>query len=169
MTVERERRDHDEGPAPGFPPTIIVVHPKEKRSKCTVEPLRDRPEFVFWRFPRLGPEPLEGYVRLGLGGPVLSEADTEHGLLVLDGTWRLARAMEPSFASVPVRTLPAGWETAYPRKSKLFEDPLGGLATIEAIYASYTVLGRNTTGLLDTYHWADEFRALNAERLTPSA
>lgn len=192
MVEDREVRvESDEAAATDFPPTIIVVHPKEKRSKCTVEPLRGRVGFVFWRFPRLGPEPhevrskvesrrveksrpgfdastltLTGYVRLGLGGPVLSEADAGRGLLVLDGTWRLAGAMESAFASVPVRTLPAGWETAYPRRSKLFEDPLGGLATIEAVYAAYTILGRDTAGLLDAYHWAEEFLALNAGRLT---
>ena len=165
MRVERERREQEQG-APGFPPTIIVIHPKEKRSKCTVEPLRGRAGFVFWKFPRVGPEPLEEYVRLGLGGPVLSAADAGRGLLVLDGTWRLAGAMEPAFAGVPVRTLPAGWKTAYPRKSKLFEDPLGGLATVEAIYAAYTILGRDTAGLLAAYHWAGEFVALNAERIT---
>ena len=170
MRVERERREQEQG-APGFPPTIIVIHPKEKRSKCTVEPLRGRAGFVFWKFPRVGPEPLPcslssktGYVRLGLGGPVLSAADARRGLLVLDGTWRLAGAMQSAFAGVPVRTLPEGWETAYPRRSKLFADPLGGLATIEAIYAAYTILGRDTGGLLDAYHWAEEFLALNAAR-----
>ena len=43
------------------PPTIIVVHPRERRQKCTVEPLRGRAGFVFWRFPETGPEPLEGH------------------------------------------------------------------------------------------------------------
>ena len=89
-----------------MPPTIIVVHPKERRSKCTVEPLRGHPDFVFWRFPRTGPQSLENYVRLGLGGPLLSEDDRDRGLLVLDGTWRLAERMLPMFAHLPVRSLP---------------------------------------------------------------
>ena len=147
-----------------FPPTIIVVHTKEKRSKCTVEPLRGRPGFVFWKYPRIGPEPLDGYLRLGLGGPLLSEQDSSRGLLVLDGTWRLASAIEPAFAHIPVRTLPPDWQTAYPRKSKLFEDPFSGLATIEAVYAAYVILGRDTTGLLDEYHWAEEFLCANQRR-----
>jgi len=143
------------------PPTVIVVHPKEKRKKCTVEPLRGRADIVFWKYPRIGDEPLEGYVRLGLGGPVLSSTDAACGLLVLDGTWRLAGKMEADFADVPVRELPP-WETAYPRTSKLFDDPLGGLATVEALYASYHILGRDVTGLLDAYHWREEFLAKNA-------
>ncbi|MGD9856665.1 MAG: hypothetical protein AB7U20_17095 [Planctomycetaceae bacterium] len=149
------------------PPTMIVVHPKEKRRKCTVEVLRRRADFVFRRYPDVGESPPAGYVRLGLGGIALSTADRGCGLLVLDGTWRLAERMEQDFARIPVRTLPP-WKSAYPRTSKLFDDPHGGLATIEAIYAACHILGRDVSGLLDAYHWRDEFLALNAERISDS-
>ena len=144
------------------PPTIIVVHPKERRKKCTVELLRGNPGFVFWKYPKIGAEPLDGYVQLGFNGPQLSDADAGRGLLVLDGTWRFAATMEQEFADVPVRSLPP-WKTAYPRVSKMFENPADGLATIEAIYLAYKLLGRDTSMLLDEYHWADEFRRLNGE------
>ena len=146
------------------PPTVIVVHPREKRSKCTVECLRGDERFAFWTFPERGDEPLESYVRLGLDGELLSPADADRGLLVLDGTWRLAERMEPFFSELPVRSLPP-WETAYPRISKLFEDPTAGLATIEAVFAAYATLGLDTSGLLDAYHWADEFLTKNRSRL----
>ena len=149
-------------------PTIIVVHPREKRRKCTVEPLRRRDEFVFWTFPKQGGEPLDGYVRLGIGGEELSEADAGSGLLVLDGTWKHAEKMEPFFRDLPIRSLPP-WQTAYPRISKLFEDPTAGLATIEAVYAAHTILGRETTDLLDSYYWADQFVELNRSRITNPA
>lgn len=145
-------------------PTIIVIHPKERRSKCTVEPLRGRPGYVFWKFPETGPEPLTGYVRLGLGGELLSPADRERGLLVLDGTWRLAARMEDPFADLPVRSL-LPWRTAYPRVSKLFDDPAEGLATIEALFAAFTQMGRSTTSLLEGYRWKSRFLDLNAEFL----
>ena len=147
-----------------FPPTVIVVHARERRSKCTVEPLRGREGFVFWKYPERQVPPLKGYVRLGLGGPLLSSADAASGLLVLDGTWRLAERMEKVFAHVPLRSLPP-WKTAYPRTSKTRVDPEGGLATIEAVFAAYTILGRRADLLLDGYLWADEFRALNQEWL----
>ena len=143
------------------PPTIIVVHPREKRSKCSVEPLRGRDGFVFWNFPNRGRESLEGYVRLGLGGELLTPADAGRGLLVLDATWKYAAAMEADYPEIPVRSL-GPWQTAYPRKSKLFEDPAAGLATIEAIYAAYVQMGRETTGLLDAYYWREAFLAANA-------
>lgn len=142
------------------PPTIIVVHPKERRAKCTVRPLRPRADFRFCNYPRVPAIPA-GYVRLGLGGPVLSAADAEAGLLFLDGTWRWAERMEGLVAEVPVRTLPP-LVTAYPRTSKVSEDPASGLATIEAVYAAFRLLGRSTEGLLDHYHWAEEFLARNA-------
>ena len=137
------------------PPTIIVVHPRERCAKCTVHPLRKRKEFVFYKHPRI-PSELPGYVRLGLGGPLLTRADAQSGLLVLDGTWRWVEPMERLTAAVPVRSLPP-LMTAYPRSSKVSDDPEGGLATIEAIYAAYRILGRDTTSLLDHYRWGPQF------------
>jgi pre-rRNA-processing protein TSR3 len=145
-----------------YPPTIVVVHPKERATKCTVAAIRGREGFVFWKFPMRGKAPLDNYVRLGIGGPLLSHEDAERGLLVLDGTWKYAGQMERDFADLPIRSLPA-WKTAYPRSSKLYQDPDQGLATIEAIYAAYTHLGRSTENLLEHYHWAEQFLALNQE------
>jgi pre-rRNA-processing protein TSR3 len=99
-------------------------------------------------------------VRLGLDGPPLTSDDSNCGLLVLDGTWRLADRMEKFFLHVPVRGLP-GVRTAYPRASYVYPDPKEGLATIEAIYAAYRILGRPCDGLLDEYHWTLEFLARN--------
>jgi pre-rRNA-processing protein TSR3 len=147
-----------------FPPTVIVVHPRERRSKCSVQPLRGRDGFVFWKHPRRGAESLDGYVRLGLGGPQLTPADAERGLLILDGTWRYAAAMERDYAELPMRSL-APWQTAYPRTSKLFEDPSAGLATIEALVAAYAQMRRPIDGLLDHYQWREEFLRRNAKML----
>ena len=143
------------------PVTIVVFHPRERRAKCTVRPLRGRADLAFCNFPRM-PHDLTGYVRLGLGGPLLGDADADCGLLVLDGTWRHVDPMERAYRETPVRSLPP-LVTAYPRTSKVRNDPDGGLATIEALYAAYRLLGRDTSGLLDHYHWADEFVARNRE------
>lgn len=144
-----------------LPATIIVVHPRERRAKCTVQALRKQPGFEFYKHPRIPPE-LAGYVRLGFGGPVLSGADANSGLLILDGTWRWVEPMERLAASVPIRSLPP-LITAYPRSSKVSDNPEGGLATIEAIYAAYRLLGRDTTQLLDHYRWGAQFVEQNAE------
>ncbi|WP_459556616.1 ribosome biogenesis domain-containing protein [Lacunimicrobium album] len=147
-----------------FPETIIVVHPNERRSKCSVEPLRGKEGFTFWTYPHKQPEQLTGYVRLGIGGELISPEDATKGLVVLDGTWRWAEKMEQQYQELPIRSLP-NWVTAYPRVSKVYADPQGGLATVEAIYAAYVGLGRNVDGMLDSYYWKEKFLELNAERL----
>lgn len=146
------------------PKTIIVYHRAEKRSKCSVEPLRHTGEYIFWRYPNRGKEPLDGYVRLGIGGPQLSQEDHDRGLVLLDGSWRWAAKMEKSYSDLPVRSL-GPWQTAYPRKSLVFEDPAEGLATIEALYAALCQMGRRDDDILKTYHWGNEFLARNCELL----
>jgi pre-rRNA-processing protein TSR3 len=146
---------------PSPPLTVIITHPKERRAKCTVAWLKGDPRFAFFRGPRR-PENLSGYVRLAMEGPVLSEADADCGLLVLDGTWKLVDRLAPRVDEVPTRRLPP-LQTAYPRTSKVRVDPDGGLATIEAVYAALMILGRDVSGLLSRYHWGDEFLRLNQE------
>ena len=74
----------------------------------------------------------------------------------------VARLHEVGLAhnNVEPRSL-SGWKTAYPRVSKLGTDPDNGLASIEALYLAYHILGRPTEGLLDHYRWAAEFLAAN--------
>lgn len=151
---------------------FIVVHARENRRKCSVEPLRLMPRFRFVEFtrregdrielrPKLPASDLDRCVRLGFGAPPLSKADRDRPLLVLDATWRLVAAMERHFASTPVRSLPS-FATAYPRASKTLVDPVAGLATVEAIYAAFAILGRSTEGILDDYRWREEFLSANA-------
>lgn len=143
-----------------FPPTIIVRHPKENPKKCSVLPLKGRDDVVFLNYPvRVAPA-LGGYVRLAADGPELSAADAACGVLLLDGSWRWAEAMEKAFHHVPPRSL-HGWKTAYPRVSKLGTDPDNGLASIEALYLAHHILGRPTEGLLDAYRWGTEFLKVN--------
>ena len=140
----------------------IVVHPREKLSKCSAWPVRARPEFSFYRFPDQRVPDLENCVRLGRSDELLSPADANKTLTVLDATWRHVEQMEAQYASVPVRGLPPQWRTAYPRISKVFADPSDGLATVEALYVAYRFLGMDPAGLLDSYRWKDRFLELNA-------
>jgi pre-rRNA-processing protein TSR3 len=143
-----------------YPITVIVRHPRENPRKCSILPLRGRPDVLFRMFPVTERPPLEGYVRLAAEGHELSAADAERGLLLLDGSWRWAAAMNREFVDVPPRSL-YGWRTAYPRASKQGTDPDNGLASVEALYAAYQILGRPTDGLLEHYRWAEEFVRLN--------
>jgi pre-rRNA-processing protein TSR3 len=142
------------------PLTVIVRHPKERTRKCSVWPLRERADLVWLSYPVLQRPDLTGYIRLAAEGPELSAADARAGILLLDGSWRWAAAMTRDFADVPPRSL-HGWQTAYPRVSKRGDDPDNGLASVEALFAAYHILGRPTAGLLDHYRWAAEFLRRN--------
>jgi pre-rRNA-processing protein TSR3 len=143
-----------------YPITIIVRHPKENAKKCSVLPLKGRADIQFLSYPVKESPSLEGYLRLAADGAALSIADASCGLLLLDGSWRAADKMVGHFLDVPPRSL-GGWKTAYPRASKLGTDPDNGLASIEALYIAYHVLGRSTKGLLDRYRWAEQFLEIN--------
>jgi pre-rRNA-processing protein TSR3 len=143
-----------------YPPTVIVRHSKENPRKCSILPLRGRPDLLFLTYPVRSRPCLEDYVLLSAEGPPLSGADAPRGLLLLDASWRRAGIMARHFQDVPPRSL-QGYRTAYPRVAKKGTDPDNGLASVEALFLAYHLLGRPTAGLLDHYHWANEFRRFN--------
>jgi pre-rRNA-processing protein TSR3 len=142
------------------PITIIVRNPRENPRKCSVLPLVGRADIQIFTYPPQNLPTLQGYVRLAADGPELSSADRACGILLLDGSWRSASRMIRDFEHVPPRSL-HGWKTAYPRVSKHGTDPGNGLASVEALYVAYHLLGRPTEGLLDQYYWAKQFLELN--------
>ncbi|HEV3258574.1 MAG TPA: hypothetical protein VG013_16990 [Gemmataceae bacterium] len=143
-----------------FPVTVVVRSAHENPRKCSILPLRGRSDLLFLPYPLAEPPPLAGYVRLAAEGPELSAADASYGLLLLDSSWRRAEGMNRQFAYVAPRSL-HGYRTAYPRVAKLGTDPEHGLATVEALFLAYHILGRPTVGLLDHYRWAAEFLRVN--------
>lgn len=135
----------------------IIRHWKERRSKCSLTPLEGRGDLVFHRARAGWTFEAGGFTVLGLDAPLLTEADAGRPLLLLDCTWRLLPDLEACLVGEPVRrTLPAV-QTAYPRVSKLKPDPLGGLASVEALYLARLLLGDGDAGLLEAYHWRDDF------------
>ncbi len=143
-----------------YPPTIIVRDSRENQRKCSILPLQGRPDLVFYTHPVTDELRLDGYLRLAAHGPELTMADAGSGLLLLDGSWRRAGVMTRAYQHVPPRSLRA-YRTAYPRVSKKGTDPKNGLASVEALFLAYHILGRQTEGLLNHYRWAEEFLKLN--------
>ena len=100
---------------------------------------------------------MSGFTVLAMDAPVLSGADAGRPLLLLDSTWRLLPQIEACLHGQGVRrTLPAV-ATAYPRISKIAEDPMGGLASVEALYLAKLMLGQRDDALLAAYYWRSEF------------
>src|SRR5438067_2412189 len=119
-----------------YPPTVIIRSPRENPKKWSVLPLRGREDVLFLTYPVAQPPLLRGYIRLAAEGEELSPRDADHGLLLLDASWRWAEVMNQSFRDVPPRSL-HGYRTAYPRRSKQGTDPENGLASIEALFLAY--------------------------------
>jgi pre-rRNA-processing protein TSR3 len=151
---------------PTYPPTVVVRDAHENPRKCSIVPLRGRADLRFFQYPLATRPPLDGYVRLAAAGPELTAADRAGGLLILDASWRWAESMTRAFLDVPPRSL-HGYNTAYPRVSKRGTDPDNGLATVEALYVAYHILGRPTGGLLDHYRWAAQFLEANGLAAVP--
>lgn len=153
-----------------FSPTIILRHRKENLKKCSLRGLETRTDMRFFTYPRDALPPLDGYVMLSMDGPLLSEDDNQYGLFLIDGTWRYADVMGRFVArtGAPVihRSLPASLRTAYPRRQDDCAEPERGLASVEALYAAYVLMGRSGEGILDNYHWRDEFLRIN-DKLSP--
>ncbi|MEM7175465.1 MAG: hypothetical protein AAF443_06040 [Chlamydiota bacterium] len=161
-------------------PTVIFRHRRENLKKCSLQPIKGRADFWFFTYPTDKLPLLPGYIMLTLGvasqqpaqsfspvskAPLLSKSDCSCGLLLIDATWRYAEKIERQLsaqASWIKRSLPPV-PTCYPRKQLDCSDPCRGLASIEALYLAYYLLGRKTDGLLDHYYWKEPFLARVAE------
>lgn len=147
-----------------FPPTVVIRHRLENLKKCSLRGLEERDDFIFLTYPYTTLPPLDNYIVLTMDAPPLAEEDNAHGLLIIDATWRYAAKMIKPFENQPhllYRSLPSCYRTAYPRRQDDCPDPTRGLASIEAIYLSYLILHRETSGLLDRYYWRDQFLDIN--------
>ncbi|MDE3056086.1 MAG: hypothetical protein KGI80_05315 [Verrucomicrobiota bacterium] len=143
-------------------PTVILRHARENLKKCSLRGLEGRGDFLFFTYPRDTLPDLSGYLLLRVDAPSLSPADCNRGLFLLDATWRLAEKMGKSLPpNLEVRSLPSHFRTAYPREQTDCPDPERGLASIEALFLSYYLMGRSTEGLLDNYYWRTLFLEKN--------
>ena len=150
-------------------PTIILRHRRENLKKCSLRGLESRTDILFFTYPREKLPDLSGYLFLTLNAPPLSKTDSNQGIFLIDGTWRYTEIMTRQLPAFPLplipRSLPAGLKTAYPRRQEDCEDPERGLASIEALFAAYLILERDTEGLLMNYYWQNEFIKLNKDLL----
>lgn len=139
-------------------PDVVIRHPKERKSKCSLQPLRDRPDLRFLNAVSGFRFDATGFILLSVDAPVLSPDDAPWPLLILDSTWRLLPQLEALLDGEPRRrALPSGFRTAYPRNSKISPDPIGGLASVEALFLARYIQGRPDISLLEDYYWRDSF------------
>lgn len=149
-----------------FPHTVIIRHRRENLKKCSLRGLESRSDCRFYKYPmeEWTLPPMENYVLLAMDGEPLSPADATSGLLLIDATWRYAEVMlkfVEGHVKLPHRSIPAQFTTAYPRRQDDCPNPELGLASVEALYIAYHLMGRDPSGLLDNYHWKEAFLQKN--------
>jgi len=138
--------------------TVILRHRREYLPKCSLHGLESRTDLSFYTYPQDKLPDLTGYILLKVGAPPLTKEDADKGLLLIDGTWRLAQVMEKNLPMKLIeRSLPSGYKTAYPRRPTNCPNPEAGLASVEALYLAHQILGLSVEGLLDHYYWKEPF------------
>lgn len=141
---------------------LILRDPRESPRKCSLTPLRGLAgiRFVAYRPGRR----IDGVGRVLLHpeSELLSERDRGKPLLLVDCAWRHLPELLACVDGEPVRRRLPALDTAYPRSSKVGEDPSTGLASVEALYAALALMGEERSELLAGYRWTDDFLAKNA-------
>ncbi|MBX9923411.1 MAG: hypothetical protein K2Y01_04815 [Rhabdochlamydiaceae bacterium] len=148
-----------------YPPTIIYRHRRENLKKCSLRGLETREDIHFYTYPQNPLPSLSGYLLLTLDAPLLQKEDDSLGIFLIDGTWKHAEVMYKQISQPHLfitRSLPKEMQTAYPRRQDDCLDPSRGLASVEALFAAYILLGRDPSGLLDNYYWKDAFLQKNS-------
>lgn len=136
---------------------LILRDPRESARKCSLTPLRGTPGIRFVSYDRDRRVEAGSRVLLHPEGEPITAADAGRPLLLVDCAWRrLPSLLATVDGDLAPRRLPP-LVTAYPRRSKTFEDPEQGLASIEALYAALALLGETRPDLLASYRWAGEF------------
>jgi pre-rRNA-processing protein TSR3 len=146
--------------------TLIIRHRRENLKKCSLRGLESRDDLLFFSYPRATLPPLQSYLILTLDAPPLTASDHAEGLVLIDATWRLAQKMQTglNLLTHPLRrSLPSGFQTAYPRRQTDCPHPFDGLASVEALYIAHRLMGKKTEGLLDHYHWKENFLEKNKD------
>ena len=144
---------------------LILRDPRESAKKCSLTPLRGLPGIEFVPYYKGHNVNAEGRILLDPDGAEFTPADRGKQLFLIDCSWRrLPQLNEVVEGQLERRRLPA-FVTAYPRVSRIFQDPDAGLASVEALFAATVMLGAPRLDLLDAYHWRDAFLQANAELL----
>ena len=141
---------------------LILRDPRENKKKCSLTPLVGVPGVRFLTFAPGKRVDASGRIRLDPEGQDFTPEDRGAALFLIDCSWRRVPRLEANVdGDLPRRRLP-NLVTAYPRVSRIFEDPHTGLASVEALFAASVLVGLPRLDLLDQYRWRDEFLERNA-------
>ena len=140
---------------------LIYRDPRESKAKCSLTPLRGLAGVTFVDYRHDRRVEVGRRVLLHPEGEELTAEDAGEDLLLVDCSWRRVDRLLAQVDGELVRRRLPHLVTAYPRKSKTFEDPTTGLASVEALFAATRILGSPRPDFLDQYRWREPFLELN--------
>lgn len=153
-------------------PRIVVVRdPREGSRKRSLRGVHERPDVCVRRYEPERSWDATGRVVLTVGAPEISSGDgtaalAPAGLVLLDCSWRRVSTLRRTLSGEIVeRSLPP-LRSAYPRVSRRGDDPVEGLASVEALFVAVALLWGPDLTLLDGYLHRDAFVALNPSFFT---
>jgi len=139
----------------------VVRHPRENLKKCSLSHLHGEPSFEFLTASDGFSFDAAGFTLLEMGAPPITEADADRPFLLLDSTWNLlGRIRRKVYGNFMPRSIPPAILSAYPRVSKMHDDP-SGLATVEALYAALRLMGKADVRIIRNYKFAQLFLEIN--------
>jgi len=143
----------------------IIRHHTEPRKKCSLTPLENRKDLIFFSDKDIDKLDFNGKIILHPDGEPLTKKDKNKQIVLIDAYWKKAYSMYNRIiinqkAKVELRSI-NGFKTAYPRKSKFYKEPENGLASAECLFAVYLIFGKYDESLLDGYYWKKQFLEKN--------
>jgi hypothetical protein len=147
---------------------IIISRDSKVEKKCTLFPLRGRPDFSFWTKDDPLDIPSNSMILFPDGEPfsedllddiIKDELENEGvlNIVLIDSRWKKAKGIADGLPDLRKVSL-EGYVTGAQRKDP---PPKGGLASVEALYLASIHLGIPDPTLLSKYHFKDRFLRLN--------
>jgi hypothetical protein len=147
---------------------LIITRDSNVEKKCTLFPLRGRPDFSFYSkddpinilsnsiilFP--SGEPFSKDIMDDIMSNELENVAILN-IVLIDSRWKKAKGIADNLPDLRKVSL-EGYVTGAQRKDP---PPRGGLASVEALYLASIHLGRPDPTLLSKYHFKDRFLRLN--------
>lgn len=147
---------------------IIISRNNKIEKKCTLFPLRGRPDFFFRTQDEKGEITHNSILLFPDGEPFSKELITEIwkselennsvlNIVLIDSRWKKARGIAESLPDIRWVTL-EGYVTGAQRKDP---PPEGGLSSVEALFLASLHMGSPDITLLSNFHFKDRFFELN--------
>lgn len=138
---------------------VILKDYHENEKKCSILPLKGKPEFEFVDFKDFDSHDFSGLTMLHPEGEIVEKLNAGEKLLIVDSNWTKARRKYTRLEKFKLKKIRIdGFQTAYPWKKNA---PQNTLCSIEALFVARLLAGIYDASIMDNYYYKDKFLELN--------